>query len=103
MDQVKDVIYRHYGEGIAVSFGRNMTGWRGSAFGGMISRSCTACYRASMLLGAPIYTELIPPSDVSVSGWHRLILPLTDNHGEVSLLPAGNGPGPRRNTTAAAD
>lgn len=102
VDQCMDVIYRHYGRGIAESFGRDMTGERGSAFGGMISRFFTACYRASMLLREPIYTEHIPPPDVSVSRWRRLILPLTDDHGEVSLFLAGNIPGPKRNSTAAA-
>ena len=72
-----ELIYRHYGPGIARLKGRDMTG-SAIAFEPHIRIFFTAVYEAVARARRPVLTEHQPPPDVFVHQWLRLIYPVSD-------------------------
>lgn len=102
-----DFRYRLYGSNIALHAGFDMTGKRVSDIktGSAVATFFTLVYQAVLKRREPIYTEHRPPATISVTKWHRLILPLTDADGAINRLLVGNMPGdwrpPQTGGTAA--
>lgn len=88
-----DFRYALYGTKIAEVSGFDMTGksvWE-VATTGAIQRFFAACYEAAVALRRPLYTVHQAPPSITVSHWHRLILPL-GCEGEVRRFLVCNVP-----------
>ena len=81
-----DYTYLHYGDEIAGTYGRDMTGRRTSEIGGYISTFFRALYRSVIDRGEWVKSLHEPPSDVFARIWRRLIVPLYDADGTVRRL-----------------
>ena len=103
VDAEADCHYRHYGAGIARLYGRDMTGRRGSDFGGQIARFFTATYLAVARRRRPLFTEHQPPPSVPVERWWRVILPMVDAEDRVSQFLVGIVPAAIRAEPGASD
>jgi hypothetical protein len=93
-----DFRYRLYGSRIAERSGFDMTGRRTSEVlpaKPAIPLFFGAVYRAATLRRAPVHTRHVPPSQIQVVDWRRLILPLAGPSGRVDFL-VGNIPGEPR-------
>ncbi|WP_282608760.1 PAS domain-containing protein [Pelagibius sp. Alg239-R121] len=96
-DQNDDFRYALYGSRIANVSGFDMTGkgiWD-IATTSTVQNFFAACYMAARRLRCPIYTVHEAPPAITVSHWHRLILPLGKS-GEIKRflvcnLPIFNG------------
>jgi hypothetical protein len=91
LDDGWDYRYRVYGTRIAQASGFDMTGKRTSEL--KITNSSQfflICYRSVLDQREPLYTEHSPPLQISVTRWHRLILPLDDAMGKITRLLVGN-------------
>lgn len=69
------VFYHYYGAGIRRAYGRDLTGESSSSFSGPLATFFVGAYLATELRGAPLLTRHMPPKDVPVRHWNRLILP----------------------------
>ncbi|WP_420345684.1 PAS domain-containing protein [Pelagibius sp.] len=88
-----DFRYALYGTKIAEVSGFDMTGksvWE-VATTGAIQRFFAACYEAAVTLRKPLLTVHQAPPSITVSHWHRLILPL-GCEGEVRRFLVCNVP-----------
>lgn len=85
-------VYRHYGAGIARSYGRDMTGQTMHGFPGHIGLFFAAIYTAVQHRPEPVFTEHEPPAVVLVRSWQRLILPFAEPGRAVSHFVVGNVP-----------
>lgn len=81
-----DFCYEHYGSDIARHAQFDMTGRLVSSFGGELAEFFTACYRACLASGEPLYTVHYADRARSVFTWERLLLPLRDEQGGAWLL-----------------
>lgn len=81
-----DFTYLHYGDEVAATYGRDMSGRRTSEIGGYISSFFRALYQAVIARGQWVKSLHEPPSDVFARIWRRLIVPLYDTAGEVAQL-----------------
>ncbi|MEQ9641382.1 MAG: PAS domain-containing protein [Alphaproteobacteria bacterium] len=95
VDGGADFRYRLYGSKIAQRSGFDGTGKLTSEIGPspFISTFFQACYVAAQRRRLPLFTAHIPPSQVEVQIWRRLILPLADKDGAVYRFLVGNVPG----------
>lgn len=84
-----DCHYRLHGPGVGRLYGRDMTGLRGSDFGGQIARFFIAAYLAVARRRRPLFTEHQPPPRVPVEKWWRLVLPMVDGQGQVRQFLVG--------------
>ena len=101
-----DCLYRIHAPGVARLYGRDMTGLRGSNFGGLAARFFTAAYLAVARRRKPLFTAHQPPPGIPVERWLRVILPMVDAEERVSqflvgivpsaLLDASGAAGPER-------
>lgn len=92
-----DFRYRLYGTEISRRFMRDLTGHRLSEVPFRMTRLFfLAVYRAACIRKLPIYTHHAPPSSVNVTGWSRMILPLSRDGTTVDRFVVGNIPGPWR-------
>ena len=89
---LKRLVYRHYGAGIARSYGRDMTGQTMQGFPGHIGLFFAAIYTAVQHRPEPVFTEHEPPAVVLVRSWQRLILPFAEPGRSVSHFVVGNVP-----------
>lgn len=73
-----DYRYTLYGSKIARVAGFDMTGklWSQIETTTDAKRFIWACYAAARKLGKPLYTVHQAPPEITVSQWHRLILPM---------------------------
>ena len=91
-DGGRDLVYRHYGRGIARHYGDDLTGLRLSEIEGHVAVFAGSVYRAVMMRQEPAFTEHEPPRHVFVRHWQRVVLPLGDGRGGVSHLAVGSIP-----------
>ncbi|HMR31416.1 MAG TPA: diguanylate cyclase [Geminicoccaceae bacterium] len=91
-DGGRDLVYRHYGRGIARHYGEDLTGLRISEIDGHVAVFAGSVYRAVMMRQEPAFTEHEPPRHVFVRHWQRVVLPLGDGRGGVSHLAVGSIP-----------
>ena len=103
LDAEADCYYRLHGSGVAKLYGRDMTGRRGSDFGGQIARFFTATYLAVGRRRRPLFTEHRPPPSVPVEKWWRVILPMVDADDRVAQFLVGIVPSAVHGDTGAAD
>ncbi len=87
-----DFRYTYYGTGIAQNYGRDMTGHRSSEFTGHVGTFFTGLYAAMLARQETVYSEHEPPQNVFVRAWQRLIIPRTNDAGEISGFIALNVP-----------
>lgn len=93
-----DFRYRLYGSRIAERSGFDMTGKRTSEIlpsNPAIPLFFGAVYRAASVRRVPVHTRHVPPSQIQVVDWRRLILPLAGTDGRIDFL-VGNIPGEPR-------
>jgi PAS domain-containing protein len=77
-----ELVYRHYGSGIARAYGQDMTGASTHDFPGHIGTFFTALYEAAAHRCERVLSVHQPPAQVFVSTWRRLIVPLVDDNAE---------------------
>jgi hypothetical protein len=92
-----DFRYRLYGSRIAERAGFDMTGKRTSEIPTNPASAAFfgAVYAAVTLRRAPIFTRHVPPPQVAVTEWSRLVLPMQGLDGRLDFL-VGNVPGDYR-------
>ncbi len=97
VDGGRDFRYRLYGSKISARTGFDMTGKLVSENpnSSMMGDFFCAGYRAVLARGEPLLTIHLPPPEVSMVRWSRLILPFADASGQISRLMVGNMPGSR--------
>lgn len=92
-DENDDYRYALYGSKVAQTSGFDLTGK--SLWQGRTSRSIqiftAACYVAARQLRLPVYSVHEPPPSMTLSHWHRLILPL-GREGEIKRFLVCNVP-----------
>jgi hypothetical protein len=90
----RDFRYRVFGSIIAAVSGFDMTGQLASALKASpyIVEFSLAALRAGLARGEPLFTEHGPPTAVYTATWHRLVLPLAGENGEVTRLLIGMVP-----------
>jgi hypothetical protein len=94
VDDGRDFRYRLYGSAIAERSGFDATGKLISEIAVTPLREFfLASYRACRARVTPLFTRHVPPYDVHVVSWDRLILPLNDGQGGIDRLLVGNVPG----------
>lgn len=87
-----EFVFSHFGQGIADSFGADMTGRPVSELAPHVSQFYTALYRAACHRKEWFLSEHEPPSQVFVQSWLRLFVPLFDRFGDVTKFVALNYP-----------
>ena len=94
LDGGYDFRYRVYGSEIARRSGFDATGKCVSEIPvAPMSAYFMAGYRACLSRQEPLFTRHVPPVQIHVVSWDRIILPLEDGQGTVSRLLVGNVPG----------
>lgn len=90
----EDFRYRLYGSQIAAVTGFDMTGTRVSQHRAptFVVEYFLAAYRAVLARREPLYSAYSPGSWARTAVWQRLVLPLTDESGEVIRFLAGTVP-----------
>jgi hypothetical protein len=90
----QDFRYRVFGSVVAAVSGFDLTGHLASHLraSSYIVEFHLAALRAAQRRGDVLLSEHGPPAAVYTSTWHRLILPLGDDGGEVARLLAGTVP-----------
>ena len=94
LDDGMDYRYRLYGSIIAGHAGFDATGLLVSEI--PISQMVPfflACYQACLMRKEHLFTRHVPPMEVRVRSWDRLILPLENGDGAIDRLLVGNIPG----------
>lgn len=83
-----DFRYRVFGSIVAAVSGFDMTGRCASALraSAYVVEFGLAVFRATLRRGEPLFTVHGPPAAVYTATWHRLVLPLADEQGEVARL-----------------
>ncbi|MGE5202072.1 MAG: PAS domain-containing protein [Acidobacteriota bacterium] len=89
-----DFRFRLYGSTVAAVSGFDLTGKRLSEHPApdYVSAFYLALYRAAYRRVEPVSTTHRPPLAVHTHTWHRLMLPLADDSGEVVRFLSGNVP-----------
>ena len=97
-----DFRYRLFGTVVAERSGFDLTGKLVSEVPGPRDAVIwfLATYGAAALERAPLYTEHTPWSEMSVTRWFRLILPLAGSDGAVERFVVANVPGESRPASA---
>ena len=103
LDAEADCLYRIHAPGVARLYGRDMTGLRGSDFGGQAARFFTAAYLAVARRRRPLFTAHQPPPGVPVERWLRVILPMVDAEDRVSQFMVGIVPSAILDTPVVTD
>ncbi len=94
MDDGWDFRYRVYGSSIARRSGFDATGKLVSALPiAPMAPFFIATYRACLARMVPMFARHVPPREIQVVSWGRLILPLEDGAGRIDRLLVGNVPG----------
>jgi len=89
-----DFRFRLYGSAVAAVSGFDLTGKRLSEHPApdYVSAFYLALYRAAYRRAESVSTTHRPPPAVHTHAWHRLMLPLADDSGEVVRFLSGNVP-----------
>jgi hypothetical protein len=89
-----DFRFRLYGSGVAAVSGFDLTGKRLSEHPApdYVGAFYLALYRAAYRRAEPVFTSHRPPLALHTHAWHRLMLPLADDTGEVVRFLSGNVP-----------
>jgi hypothetical protein len=95
VDDGVDFRFRLYGSAIVQSVNMDVTGKLMSEvqLGGVVMDFFYAVYRAVLIRPEPLFTEHVPPEEIGVKFWHRLMLPLVGEDGKVCRVLVGNMPG----------
>jgi hypothetical protein len=91
----EDYRYRLYGSRIAERAGFDLTRklTRDVPTHPAIGLLFRVCYRACAARRLPLFTRHVPPANVGVVYWSRIVLPLADEKGEARHFLVGNVPG----------
>ena len=92
IDDGADTRYRHYGAGIAESYGRDLTGMSVADVGGHVATFFHALYIAAATRNEIVKSVHEPPKQVFVTEWRRLLVPLTAPDGKVRRFAVANVP-----------
>ncbi|MDP6833172.1 MAG: PAS domain-containing protein [Alphaproteobacteria bacterium] len=91
VDDGWDFRYRVYGSAIAARSGFDATGKLVSELPiAPMAPFFMATYRACIERGAHLFARHVPPAEIQVVSWDRLILPLEDGAGQINRLLVGN-------------
>lgn len=96
VDNGEDFRYRISSTEAGRRLGVEYQGMLVSEVGKFSSRFFGATYRESMRRRLPLYSIHVPPLEVSVSEWRRLLLPLAGDDGTVVRFLSGVHAGPWR-------
>jgi len=91
----EDYRYRLYGSRIAERAGFDLTGklTRDVPTHPAIGLLFRVCYRACAARRLPLFTRHVPPANIGVVYWSRIVLPLANEKGEARHFLVGNVPG----------
>ncbi len=104
VDGGDDLLYALYGSNIALVSGFDMTGksvWEVPTTSDL-QVFFVACYIAALELRKPLYTIHRAPPHITISDWHRLILPMGKN-GEIRRFLVCNVPFARDDENAETE